>query len=164
LLKWRRAELARVVELAGFRAVEDPSNGDEKYERVRVRRLLAREHWFDSEALGASAANLREADAALDWAAAREWERAVSEAAGEIVYRPDSAPPEIQRRIVMRAVAALATEGHPAQFRGRELDRLLTSLTSGEQSTLRGVRCSGGTEWRFSRAAPRRGPTARGTS
>jgi hypothetical protein len=33
---------------------------------------------------------------------------------------------------------------------------LLAILVSGGQSTLRGVQCAGGPEWRFTRAPPRR--------
>jgi hypothetical protein len=71
-----------------------------------------------------------------------------------LVYTPGDAPAEIRRRIVRRAVLALATEGE-AELRGRELDQLLATLKAGEKATLRGVLCSGGAEWGFVRAPQR---------
>jgi hypothetical protein len=49
----------------------------------------------------------------------------------------------------------LGTEGQPDDLRGRELDRLIHELESGRTATLRGVRCQGGAEWRFTRAKQR---------
>jgi hypothetical protein len=54
-------------------------------------------------------------------------------------------------------VAVLASEGSGQPLRGRELDRLLATLSDGGTATLRGVLCSGGETWRFA-AAPRRNP------
>jgi|KBSSwiStaDraftv2_1062776.scaffolds.fasta_scaffold96539_2 tRNA(Ile)-lysidine synthase len=158
LLSWRRVELAQICADAGIEPVADPSNSDEQFERVRVRRALADAEWLYPEAIAASAGNLAEADAALRWAADEEWDRAVDANASEITYRPDSAPPEIRRRIVGRAVASLATEGNGTELRGRELDRLLDTLDGGGKATLRGVICKGGAEWRFVPAPKRTRP------
>lgn len=155
LLGWRRSELEQVCSDAGLTPVADPSNHDEKYERVRVRRALAGLEWLDPAAVAHSAANLADADAALDWAMKNEWRHSVYERRGTIAFRPADAPAEIVRRIVSRAVRKLATEGDP-ELRGREVDQLLDVLTKGGEATLRGVRCSGGREWLFSAAPPRR--------
>jgi tRNA(Ile)-lysidine synthase len=149
LLGWRRAELEEICAGAGLQPARDPSNEDEQFERVRVRRALADSEWLDATALAASAANLGEADAALAWATEQECKRAVSSEPAEILYRPTDSPPEIRRRIVSHAVRRLATEGEGAELRGRELDRLLVALASGHKSTVRGVLCSGGATWRF---------------
>ena len=106
LLGWRRAELEQIFASGGPRPVRDPSNEDEQFERVRIRRALAQSDWLNPESLAASAANLRDADAALDWATNLEWARAVSETDAEILYRAADAPPEIHRRIVSRALRA----------------------------------------------------------
>lgn len=158
LLSWRHSELEQVCIDAAVAPVADPSNADELFERVRVRRDLAETDWLNPEALALSAAYLSDADAALRWAATREWDRSVTAADGEIVYRPDDAPREIQRRIARRAVLRLAREGDGADLRGRELDRLLTALRSGGQATLRGVLCVGGEQWRFLPAPQRTRP------
>ena len=155
LLGWRKAELEAVCAAAGIEPARDPSNEDEQFERVRVRRALSANGWLDAASLGASAAHLAQADDALDWAVDQEWQRAVTRGATDIVYPPSDAPPEIRRRIVRRAVLSLATEG-AGELRGHELDHLLATLANGGKATLRGVLCTGGAEWRFSKAPQRK--------
>jgi tRNA(Ile)-lysidine synthase len=156
LLSWRRAELERVCEECQVEAAQDPSNRDDHYERVRTRRALSEADWMGAEAVGRSASHLGDADAAIEWAADREWAAQVTEEGEAIAYRP-AAPAEIQRRIVSRAIDSLASEGLAEPIRGRELDRLLEALAGGRTATLRGVLCSGGDqEWRFKAAPPRR--------
>lgn len=155
LLCWRRSELEQVCIRGGVDPARDPSNEDEQFERIRVRRALREADWLDSESLASSAANLGQAETALEWATQQEWARAVTNGGAEIVYRPTDAPPEIRRRIVSRAVSRLASEGQGSELRGRELARLLLVLGSSGTATLRGVRCSGGVEWRFARAPTR---------
>jgi tRNA(Ile)-lysidine synthase len=155
LLGWRQSELEAICSQAGVEPVRDPSNDDEQFERVRVRRAIAEASWLDAGAVARSAANLAEADEALKWAADNEWRRAVDEHRDRISFRPGDAPGEIVRRIVARAVRRLATEGE-TDLRGGELDRLIATLADGGTATLRGVLCSGGSIWKFSRAAPRR--------
>jgi tRNA(Ile)-lysidine synthase len=149
LLGWRRAELEAICVEAGVEPAADPSNADERFERVRIRRALGEADWLDPQAIVRSAAHLGEADAALDWAAAQVWTADVSEGPDQIVFRTDGLPPEIQRRLVERALALLKAEGTNVHLRGRELDPLLETLRSGGRATLRGVLCTGGEEWRF---------------
>lgn len=157
LLAWRRSVLARICSEAGISPAADPSNQDLRFERVRVRNALAQAaDWLDPEALARSAANLADADEAIDWAVDRAWLGAVERSDGRLAYRPAGEPGEVRRRIVARAVGELATEGIAEALRGRELDRLLGELEAGRTATLRGVRCSGGAEWSFTRARPRR--------
>ena len=156
LLGWRHSELEAVCASAGVVPVQDPSNEDEQFERVRVRKALAAAEWIDPAAIAASAAHLAEADGALHWATTLEWQRAVTEGQGQIVYKPTDAPREIRRRIIRRAILAFASEGGGADLRGRELDQVLAALRTGRRATLRGVLCIGGPEWRFTRAPARR--------
>jgi tRNA(Ile)-lysidine synthase len=156
LLSWRRAELERICEDARIQPIADPSNADERFERVRIRQALADSDWLDAAALSASAGHLAAADEALDWAVEQEWRRGVAEHGAQLAYRPVDASPEILRRLVARAVSALATEGVVEPLRARELDPLLSTLRSGGRATLRGVSCSGGPNWRFSVAPPRK--------
>jgi len=158
LLGWRRAELEGVCVAADLTPALDPSNADTRFERVRVRNALAATECLDADAIARSAAHLRDADAALDWAARAEWSRIVHERHGEVVFSPHDLPSEILRRMVSRAVRKLGTEGEPT-LRGPELDRLLATLGEAGTATLRGVVCRGGTEWRF-QPATRRQKTA----
>ena len=155
LLGWRRSELEAVCTTAGLRPVEDPSNEDDRFERVRVRQALACFEWLDPAAIARSATNLGDADAALDWATRLEWGQSVEERREAIHYRPGEAPAEIVRRIVARAIRKLAIEGD-SELRGSELNRLLATLLEGGSSTIRGVHCHGGSEWSFNVAAARR--------
>jgi len=155
LLGWRQSELAAVCATASIKPFADPSNEDARHERVRVRQGLASANWLDPEAFARSASNLADADDAVEWAAAMEWNRFAAFNEDEIVYRSSNAPAEIIRRIVARAIEELGTEGEPDDLRGRELDRLIFELEAGRTATLRGVRCQGGSDWRFSRARPR---------
>ena len=155
LLGWRRAELEGLVAGAGVRAADDPSNRDERHERVRVRRLLGASPWLDPASLASSSAHLATADEAIEWAVGREI-GTVRPEGGALRYRPGDAPFEIRRRVAARLIAALASEGDGRELRGRELDRLVGELDSGRSATLRGVQASGGSEWRFGAAPARR--------
>ena len=148
LLGWRRQELEQVCAAAALTPAADPSNLEERFERVRVRRSLAGLDWLDPGAVAQSAAHLADADAALDWAMKEEWARSVQERRGSITYRRSDVPAEIVRRIVARAIRRLATEGD-RDPRGAELTRLVATLADGGTATLRGVLCRGGPDWHF---------------
>jgi tRNA(Ile)-lysidine synthase len=155
LLSWRRSELECICQAAGIQSVCDPSNENESFERVRVRKALADADWLDTDSIVRSAANLAEAEEAIEWAVDAEWRRSVEESNGEIHYRTNDAPTEIKRRIAGRAIVRLATEGE-AELRGPEIDRLREALRAGRTVTIRGVLCSGGEAWRFTKAPARR--------
>jgi tRNA(Ile)-lysidine synthase len=156
LLGRRHSELEAVCASAGIVPVQDPSNEDVQFERVRVRKALAAADWIDPAAIAASAAHLTEAEGALQWATTFEWRRAAIQGEVQIVYTPTDAPREIRRRIIRRAILVLATEGGGGELRGREVDQVLAALRTGRRATLRGVLCIGGPEWRFTRAPARR--------
>jgi len=122
LLTWQRELLAGICSAAGVQAVADPSNEDEQFERVRVRKGLAASDWLNPQGIAWSAAHLNAADAALHWATDREWESRVTAGKDEISYRPD-APFEIRSRVVRRAIGKLAREGATNPVRGPERRR-----------------------------------------
>ena len=155
LLNWRRSDLEALCARAGEMPAKDPGNADRRHERVRIRQSLATSDLLQAEFLVRSASNLALADEALSWATDREWDEAVEHEGAAIIYSSVHAPLEIRRRIATRAIALLATEGD-TQLRGRELDRLFASLMSGGTATLRGVRCEGGSTWRFAAGKPRK--------
>ncbi len=158
LLGWRRAELEAVVAAAGFEAVADPSNRDEKFDRARLRRQMAGVEWIDPVALGRSAEALAEAEEALDWAAERLFaERAGGNASG-LRLDPSHLPAELLRRLLLRALRRIAPDAAP---RGDELSRLLGTLAQGGTATLAGVKAIGGEAWRFEPAPLREAPPPR---
>ena len=153
LLGWRKPELEAIVARAGIDPARDPSNADHRFERVRVRAVLAVVPWLDSAALSASAAHLAEADAALDWAATREWDERVTRDDAGLTYRP-SAPRAVRLRVIERVLAMLGHEGTP---RGTEIARLEDALEAGRVATLGGVRAqTKANGWRFTPTPPRR--------
>ncbi|MEO6718377.1 MAG: tRNA lysidine(34) synthetase TilS [Novosphingobium sp.] len=152
LLGWRRDELAEVVAAAGVSAAQDPSNSDPRYDRVRLRQALVHADWLDVPALAASAAHLADADAALDWAAQREWdERVVREGLG-ITYRP-RAPRAIAVRVLERIVREMGDE----EVRGSALARLFDTLRARQPMSIGKLvaRATPG-GWSFTRAPQRR--------
>ena len=153
LLGWRKDDLEAIVTKARIEPARDPSNADPRFERAQVRAGLVASPWLDPAALAASAAHLAEADAALDWAAAREWNERVSQDKTALHYRP-LAPRAVQLRVLARAIATLGHEGTP---RGAEIARLHEALSAGGVATLGGVRGEAKDDgWRFTPAPPRR--------
>lgn len=153
LLGWRRAELAAVVAAAGLTAAQDPSNADPRFERVRLRRALADADWLDVPGLAASAAHLADADAALDWAAAREWQENVRPGAlGSYVYRP-AAP----RAIALRVLTLLVHKLDGAEPRGSAIARVFDALAAGQPAPIGNLVARAGPEgWTFMPAPKRR--------
>ena len=153
LLGWRREELAAIVRAAGIEAVDDPSNRDDRFDRVRVRRQLAdAADWLPPEPLARSAAALAEAEAALAWTVARLREERVAAAGEGFTLDPTGLPAELRRRLVLLILEELGG----AAPRGEEVMRLLAALAAGGTATLAGVKCAGGACWRFTPAPPRR--------
>ncbi|HEY5711930.1 MAG TPA: tRNA lysidine(34) synthetase TilS [Allosphingosinicella sp.] len=156
LLGWQRATLAGIAEAAGIDPVQDPTNEDERYDRARLRRRIAGSDWIDSAALARSSEALAEAEAALEWTADRLVEERVDGVDGGVTLDPAGLPAELRRRLLLRMIALLAPgEGPP---RGEAVQRLLGALDAGDTATLGGVKCSGGSVWRFVVAPPRTSP------
>lgn len=152
LLDWRRAELAGIVATAELTAAADPSNRDDRFARVRLRHVLAEADWLDPAALARSAAHLADADAALEWAARREWSEQVETGPMGVTYRP-RAPRAIALRVLMRIVTELDGE----EPRGSAVARLFDSLAGrqpGSIGTLVARPLPDG--WHFTRAPVRK--------
>jgi tRNA(Ile)-lysidine synthase len=154
LLGWRRRELETIVAAAGIEPARDPSNDDEAFDRARLRRQMSEAPWLDAAALARSAALLAEAEMALEWTAARLFEARSEAGEGKVVLRPNGLPPELVRRLVLRCLRLVAPTARP---RGDQLAALAERLRAGGSATLCGVKATGGEEWRFERAPPRRG-------
>ena len=153
LLGWRCAELAALVAAAGIEAADDPSNRSDAYDRTRFRRLLAETDLLPPERLAAAAAHLAEAEQALAWAAEREWAARVAEEGEALTLDPSGLPPELLRRLAVRAVSQVRGEGG---WRTDKLAPLLPELAAGAAVNIAGVRIAGGSAaWRFSPEPPR---------
>ncbi len=152
LLGWRRAELAGVVIQAGVVPVQDPSNEDDRYDRARLRKALASADWLDVPAIAESASHLADADAALDWAARREWRESVSRSGLGLVYRPQ-APRAVALRVLTRIVVELGGE----EPRGGAIARLFDTLVAKRPASIGDLVVRPTPEgWSFTRAPKRR--------
>ena len=151
LLGFRRSELAEVVAAAGIEASCDPSNANDRFDRVRIRKALAATDWLDPVAAARSASHLAEAEDALAQYAGLLWSRHVELAGGAATFQP--AVPRIMRlRIVERILAELGGEA-----RGGEIARLVDGLESGRGGNLGGILATvDGDRWVFRREPPRR--------
>ena len=153
LLTFRKAELVALVEAAGWEAVNDPSNADERHDRTRVRALLAANPWLNPERLARSANALGEADEALDeqlhMLASAHLEPDASGAWIRAVY---TVPREMRRRLLLMALELFST--CPS---GPELDRVMAALGEGRTVTIGAALVSRrGGSWRVEPAPPRR--------
>jgi tRNA(Ile)-lysidine synthase len=154
LLGWRRSDLGEVVAHCGIEAAQDPSNRDERFDRVRMRNALAGADWLDVAAIAESAGHLADADAALDWAAQREWDECVRRDGLGLTYRP-RAP----RAVILRVLSRIVDELDATQPRGSALARLLETLLTNSPASIGGLVARPGPDgWNFARAPVRRSP------
>ncbi|MEO6093692.1 MAG: tRNA lysidine(34) synthetase TilS [Novosphingobium sp.] len=151
LLGWRRTELAAIVEAAGIAAAQDPANADDRFDRARMRKAIAASDWLDVAAIAETAGHLADADAAIDWAARREWHEQVREEGLGITYRPQ-APRAVALRVIARIVARLDGE----EARGGAIARLFDALAAGQPASVGAlVVRPGHSGWSFAKS-PRR--------
>jgi tRNA(Ile)-lysidine synthase len=153
LLAWRRAELAAIVREAGLEPADDPSNRDEAYDRVRMRRRIEEADWLDIPALARSAQALADAEEALARTAEGLIEERVEAEGDGLSLRPGGLPDELARRLALHCIQRIAPNSAP---RGEQLTELVQALREGRTVTLAGVKCSGGERFRFEPAPPRR--------
>ncbi|MFL9839681.1 tRNA lysidine(34) synthetase TilS [Sphingomonas sp. ST-64] len=161
LLGWRRRELRGLVETASIPFVDDPSNDDERFDRVRARRLLAEQPWIDAEALARSARICAEADADLD--AMMVWlgrERTRESCVEERRIDVAGLPRELRRRLARDAIGYVRLVSAISEGRWSEsanVEALLDALEGGTGATQAGVMAvAEGDVWTFREAPPRR--------
>ena len=153
LLGWRRSELSQVVAKAGLEATDDPSNRDDRFDRARIRKALGEVNWLDVPALASSAAHLADADAALEWAAQREWAEAVSKGPMGLTYRPQA-----PRAVALRVIARIVTELDGEAPRGSAVARLFASLIARQPASIGNLVARAMPEgWSFTKAPNRSG-------
>ncbi len=154
LLGWRRAELRAVVAAQAVPFIDDPSNADPRFDRVRMRAWL-KDAPIDAAAIAQSAVACAEAAEALDTVA----NLLFVERRREDGWDMTGLPREIRRRLVRRVIrdvrASAPCEG---QFgSATSVEGILNALEAGQKATLAGVLASArGEIWRFAPAPPRR--------
>ena len=141
LLGQTRADLRAYLSRAGVAWTEDPSNDNDRFARVRARRVLAA-----LAPLGITVAQLKDsighlarAQAALHSATLTAWQSCGVELAGALHLRRAAfadLPPEIQRRLLLAVIGWYSGKDYAP--RGQKMARLSQALAQGEDRTLQG--------------------------
>jgi tRNA(Ile)-lysidine synthase len=150
LLAFTKSELSQICIDAGVIPIQDPSNHDLDFDRVRMREWLATSPGPLSAISAAhSAAALSDASLALDWMTDKLASERIEQQPRHVALNPDGLPHELQRRLLLRALALIEPD---TMHRGSAIDRGLDSLSQGKTITLGNVLCQGGSIWRFTPA------------
>ena len=153
LLDTSKADLVEICTQAGVTAIDDPSNLDDDFDRVRMRKwLAASDSPLDTKSAAKSAGHLGQASEALSWMTAKLSAERISRQGDEVLLDSAGLPRELQRRLLHIALCEIDASYAP---RGPAVERLLDSLTGGDTSTIGNILCRGGAQWHFSAAPPR---------
>ena len=160
LLDWSREELAAIVAASDFTAVSDPSNEDPAYDRVRMRKALAKADWLVPEGIARSARVLADMEDDILALAAEDLELA-GEADGErYVYRP-LARSAVYRPSVWGEIIVLIFDEFGRSISRSDAVRMAEALMDGEPINIGGIHASScadsdGPVWTFAPENPRR--------
>lgn len=143
LLFCRREALRDLLASRGVTWVEDPSNEDESFDRVRARRSLEAlaPLGLTAEEITAASAHLGDARDALDAYAVRFVRTHVSSAAGDLIFDRtalQAEPAEARRRLLAAALRFIASAPYPP--RKAPLDDLLSAIAERRNTVLHGCR------------------------
>lgn len=141
LLHLTRAELRDYLRRNGIAWVEDPSNEDSRFERVRARQALAALEplGISVQALAQVARNMTQAREALDWYTFLAARDQVSVQGGDVVIDHRQfrvLPDETARRLLLAALAWVGQEEYPP--RSGAMIALLRAARLGRAMTLAG--------------------------
>ncbi|MBB1491125.1 tRNA lysidine(34) synthetase TilS [Paracoccus sp. MC1854] len=137
MLGLRRPALREWLAQRNVGWIDDPTNEDAAYDRVRARQAI-RALELPVEALARSAAHLAEARAALAEAAVAAADGVEADRGTlRLPRRALSASPEIRRRLVTAALRWVTGADYPP--RGEDVGRLIGTLAASGQGTLDGV-------------------------
>ena len=155
LLGFRKAELVAHVASCGLDAINDPSNQDRTFDRIRLREALQDFPDFDPALITRSVEATRDAAEALQWLCERETKVHVEGRDNDVILTRTDYPKELLRRLVITCLNRMDS-GHAT--RGPALDRLINALNRGEKATIGKILCHAESPdiWRFSAAPPRK--------
>ncbi|HEX7820778.1 MAG TPA: tRNA lysidine(34) synthetase TilS [Sphingobium sp.] len=154
LLGIRKAALERHVRERGIPYATDPSNGDMRYDRARMRRDLGQVDWLDPVAAARSAAALADAEAALEWSVDHLYAAHVRPQGDALVLATTALPHEYLRRLLCRMLAALAPD--MPEPRGEQIEQAIIQLFHASKLSIGACVATGGAVWTVRRAPPRK--------
>ncbi|VAW05159.1 tRNA(Ile)-lysidine synthetase [hydrothermal vent metagenome] len=152
LLEFSKQNLTEYVASNGIAAIDDPSNRDQSFDRVRVRQALSQLKGFDVSLASQSAAALDDARTAINWVVDALKNKHIQRTADGCLLDDHDFPNEITRRLLLKCLHICDPALSP---RGEQLERTIASLKNGETCTLGNILCIGGETWTFS-PAPKR--------
>jgi tRNA(Ile)-lysidine synthase len=137
----RRADLRAYLEAKGVAWIEDPSNEDESFGRVRARKAIAALSplGIGAEELFRVALNLRDASDALGQAASDFARAKAKSAGGDLIFDRTALrrqPAEIARRLLGHALMFVGSADYPP--RREPLEKLMEHLRTTGNTTLHG--------------------------
>ncbi len=138
-----RADLRAYLTRHGIRWVEDPSNADDRFQRVKARKALAalKPLGITVEGLSGVTGNLSIAQGALKSAAVERAAAIVRSAAGEVILDRQAfqmTHPETARRILIATLRWVSSAAYAP--RAAQVDRLQEAIRQGRDATLWGCR------------------------
>jgi tRNA(Ile)-lysidine synthase len=142
LLEAGREELRDWLRARGLAWVDDPTNDNPRYTRIKARRALAAlaPLGITAQSLAAVAGHLAQVQDALAMLVRDAAGEHVVEAAGALKVGPGlwDAPAEVQRQVLAAAVGWLSQAPYPP--RAEDLGRLQRTMAAGREATLHGCR------------------------
>ncbi len=171
LLRSRRADLRRFLNSRNITWVDDPSNKDSRYDRIKVRKMLEllAPLGLDTDALGEVAEHMAQARKALDWHTFLAAKQIVNIRQGAVTLDEKALrlqPDEVQRRLLIKALnwisgstyaprrssiasaRAALCKGQAATLDGCHIRRIATRLwIFREHNALRGCESATDTVW-----------------
>lgn len=154
LLDLGRAELRDWLVARGVSWVDDPTNADARFARVRARKVLAAlaPLGIGAGTLATVAGHLASAQEALGQQVRAAAGRHLRPVAGAVQFAPGlwAEPEEVQRQVVAGVLRWLTGADHAP--RGPDLTRLMAALRAGRDATLAGARHRDGWLFREARA------------
>lgn len=152
LLRLSKNDLLEYLEKHRIKAVEDPSNHDRGFDRVRVRKALSHLEGFDVGLASQSAAALDDARQAISWIVDQLTDQHITRSENDCTLDEFDFPHEILRRLLLKCIHICEPALSP---RGEQLEHMIAALKNGETVTIGNTLCKGGPKWNFSPAPER---------
>lgn len=146
LLMQERFELRQYLRELRQPWIDDPSNDDEGFDRIKARKAMAAltDLGIDSHVVGRVMDHLSQVRSALDIATHDHAIDCMTEDAGDLIVnrkRFTEGAPEVNRRLVSHALKWIATADYGP--RGMKLQEFMSAMLRGKDATLHGVRMIG---------------------
>jgi len=154
LLGERRADLRNWCLSRSVPFIDDPSNEDARFDRVRMRQALAENDLIDVRGLARSVDALADADAALAWMTQEIAAQSLRLDAESATLNRTDLPTEILRRLLLWMIDHVNPQADKP--RGPSIDQALVQLLDAKMVALADCIVKGGDVWVMRRAPARK--------